>query len=280
MSSFFLNYVIKTRCQLTKYRAMSLQGEHAAEALLARLKKCKTSPTHLFWLHARSSMLASTEIGAALLELCRIMDVQLPLNRAFFGHVHKAAADLIPVTPEFFVVDSLKDAAINKFRQKLHRMRCMEGEGDPFAFMCGMRPFCFQCLAPKTEGKNAFSGSLFFIFANPEDGLRKIVEILKNQGYEHEGKMHPFSQVYEHRLAVKMLGTDEEAKCVRDNCMAYILLDWEVEEERFGGRLTRDQIRDLASGFPEWFYMKLVEKRFVDLDTVVTGETCVYPCLY
>jgi hypothetical protein len=152
-------------------------------------------------------------------------------------------------------------------------------------------PFCFQCLRPKSEkNKCAFSGSLFFIFSTLEDGLRMIHMILGSGYYTHEGVRHEFSQVYEHRLGSQFFSPDArhefsqvyehrlgsqffspDAQC-KSNRLAYILIDWEVEESRLGGRMTRSELQTLCLEFPLWFYKRMTELRLVDDDAFVTGK--------
>jgi len=250
-----------------------MNGTDAANALAARLKTCKTSPTVLFWLKLRRSMLEQTELGSFLLKLCEELKINAAdLNPDFFKAVTAMSCDLRPVCPDFFVVDPLKLRAIDKFREKLMRRRTLEGGGDPYHYVGAHMPFCFQCLCPKSETTtNAFAGALFFIFAAPEDGMRAILNIIRGGGkYDHGGSVRTFSQVYEHRIGANFFSSGGGRSL--ENRLAYIMLDWEVQESKLIGRLTREEIKGLCRDFPLWFYRQMHDKLLVDPDAFVTGR--------
>jgi hypothetical protein len=159
---------------------------------------------------------------------------------------------------------------IEKFKKEILRRRNKAKTAEPFAFMGALMPFCFQCLRPKSEkNTHSFSGSLFFIFSSLEHGLRMIIDILNSGSYMHGGKLHEFSQVYEHRLGNRFLS--DSADSVKDNRLSYLILDWEVEESRFEGRMSRDEIQALCMRFPLWFYKRMWNLHLVDDDAYVTG---------
>jgi hypothetical protein len=248
-----------------------MNGTNAAIALVNRLKSCKTSPTVLFWLKLRKQTLEQTELGTFLLKLCYEMRVDAAnLDPSFFQEVTKVSHELKPVCPDFFVVDPLKLNAIDRFRDQLRRRRAMESCGDQYHYMGAHMPFCFQCLCPKSAATtNAFAGALFFIFAAPEDGLRAILKIVRGDGlYHHRDSVRVFSQVYEHRIGAGFLSSGGKSL---ENRLGYIMLDWEIQESKLIGRLTREEIRRLCMEFPLWFYQQMHDKLLVDPDTFVTG---------
>ena len=249
-----------------------MNGANAANALVNRLKSCKTSPTALFWLKLRKQTLEQTEVGSFLLRLCHELRINAAnLDQTFFQTVTQLTFDLSPVCPDFFVVDPLKLNAIDRFREELRRRRAMEGCGDAYHYMGAHMPFCFQCLCPKSAATttNAFAGALFFIFAAPEDGLRAILEIVRGSGrFDHRGSVRTFSQVYEHRIGASFLTAGGKSL---ENRLGYIMLDWEIQESKLVGRLTREEIQGLCSEFPLWFYRQMHDKLLVDPDTFVTG---------
>jgi hypothetical protein len=250
---------------------MTQDGKKAAQTLLARLDSCHTSPTVLYWLQLRKKTLSNTELGSELLRLCCELDVKSSPNADFFHVVNKAVGDFRPATSSFFCVDFKKDVVIAKYTKELQKRRAKASTSEPFAFMGGLMPFCFQCLRPKSEkNSHAFSGSLFFIFSSLEHGLRMIIDILSSGAYMHAGKLHEFSQVYEHRLGNRFL-SDNVDSAVKDNRLSYLILDWEVEESRFDGRMSRDEIQSLCMEFPLWFYKRMHELHLVDEDAFVTG---------
>lgn len=251
-----------------------LDGAVAASLMLSRLGLCQTSPTVLYWLNLRPSTLARTEFGTVLLDLCKQLGVKLNPNQEFFKAVHTASMNLTAITPSFFTVDFKKDTAIRKFAAELQRRRAYDANKDPFAYLGALMPFCFQCLCPKSSDKtkHAFSGSLFFIYSTMEDGLRAILRILSTGTYINaEGGCHLFSQVYEHRLGSRFLSLDDASIQCKDNRLAYILIDWEVEESRIGGRMSRSNLQELSMRFPLWFYRRMLELGIVENDAHVTG---------
>ena len=251
---------------------MPLIGQDAAEALAARLKGCKTSLTVLFWLKLRRTTLSQTELGILLLKLCDDLSISTAsLGPRFFQAVTELSRDLKPICPDFYSVDWEKAGAIERFKKELCQRRALEGCGDPYHLMGALMPFCFQCLCPKSAmTTNAFAGALFFVFATPEDGLRMILKIYKNKGaYKYNGDVRVFSQVYEHRIGVNLLGGDVKGA---ENRLAYIMLDWEIEESKLQNRLTGEQIKKLCADFPLWFYKQMHDKLLVDHDAFVTGK--------
>ena len=56
-----------------------------------------------------------------------------------------------------------------------------------------------------------------------------------------------------------------------ENRLGYIMLDWEIQESKLIGRLTREEIQGLCREFPLWFYQQMHDKLLVDPDTFVTG---------
>jgi hypothetical protein len=257
---------------------MPVDGKEAANLLLARLEQCKTSPTVLFWLKLRAENLRATELGDMLLRLCDELNVVHSPNPAFYNFVKEKTADLAPIAPDFFAVNSTKDKAVSDFREEFRRRFVVDGGGaDPHMYMGALMPFCFQGLCAK-EVDAKLAKSLFFVFAAPEDGMRKMLEVFRKGGYFFNGKSYVFSQIYEHRLGHAFAPTffspgipppaDKERE---DNRLAYPLLDWEVEEDKFQGRLTRDEIRALMCEFPTWFYKKMLALKLVDHDAYITG---------
>ena len=255
-----------------------LVGQEAARALAARLRDCKTSPTVLFWLKLRRATLSQTELGTLLLKLCDDLSITTAyLGPIFFQAVTELSRNLHPICPDFYSVDGKKAEAIEKFKKQLCQRRALEGCGDPYHLMGALMPFCFQCLCPKSDmTTHAFAGALFFIFATPEDGLRMILKIYQNKGaYDYNGDVRVFTQVYEHRIGANFLGGDVKGA---ENRLAYIMLDWEIEESKLQNRLTGEQIKKLCADFPLWFYKQMHDKLLVDHDAFVTGKffVCVY----
>jgi hypothetical protein len=86
--------------------------------------------------------------------------------------------------------------------------------------------------------------------------------------------------VYEHRLGSQFFSLDVQCKV---NRLAYILIDWEVEESRLGGRMSRSELQTLCLEFPLWFYKRMIELRLVEDDAFVTGksnQTLVWKCVF
>jgi hypothetical protein len=200
-------------------------------------------------------------------------------NSDFFRFVKTESEreKLAPVSPSFFVVCPKKKLAIENFRMELYKRKIIEGGSDPFMFMGALMPFCFQCLCQKTDDTIYAPRALFFIYANPEDGMRMMLKVFREKKYTLEdGTVYRFTQIYEHRLgdsfdyfpSSKIPGPVAERK---DNRLACILLDWEVEEEKLEGRLSREEIRALWEQFPTWFYKQLHDKHLVDSKSYITG---------
>ena len=260
---------------------MPVDGEGAARLLLARLAQCKTSPTVLFWLKLRPKILEETELGSALLRLCDELCVVRSPNSDFFRFVKTESEKekLAPVSPSFFVVFPKKKLAIENFRMELYKRKIIEGGSDPFMFMGALMPFCFQCLCQKTDDTIYAPRALFFIYANPEDGMRMMLKVFRERKYTLEdGTVYRFTQIYEHRLGSSFKFTPgpkipNPVQERMDNRLACILLDWEVEEEKLEGRLSREEIRALSEQFPTWFYKQLHDKHLVDSKSYITGAS-------
>lgn len=116
-------------------------------------------------------------------------------------------------------------------------------------------PYCFQ-----TRGK----GSAFFAFRRFDEGLSKVSDLLSKRRCTLErGENIHIEQVYEH-----CWGKDRFRK---------LLIDYEVEEEWYGGNRTAAQIELNAKTFPRWLFMKLRDMKFIDQDTevrVVVKDKC------
>ena len=246
-----------------------LVGIPAADAMLARLSLCHSSPTLLFLLNLRKSTLERTETGSMLLDLCAELGVALEQPRPFFRVVQHRISTMDPICPDFHSVSRRKDDAVSDFREQLRQRRASPG-ADPFDYFGAFMPFCFQCL--KSKPQNAAKGSsssLFFCFATPEDAIIQMHDIMRTGSYRHDEVVFYFTQVYEHRLGVSFRSQEP----IQDNRLAYIMLDWEVYEGRLDGRLTHDEAAQLCLSFPAWFCAQLFNRGFVDADRVVTGAS-------
>jgi len=270
--------LLTVRAKSSGQQKATKDGKIAAELLIARLAQCKTSPTVLFWLKLRPKYFGLTELGSSLLRLCTEHDVVHSPNSAFFLSVKEKCEKFPPIAPDFFVVSRKKVEAVKNFREELRRRFILDGgRTDPFMYMGAFMPFCFQCLCAKTDSSKYPARSLFFIFATPEDGMRKILEVFRRGEYFYDGRLYVFTQVYEHRLGeafapeISGAATAAAIKEREDNREGYMLLDWEVEEEKVQGRLTRDEIKALMEEFPTWFYKKMHALKLVDHDAYVTG---------
>ena len=250
-----------------------------ASLLIDRVRRAYTSPTVLFYLPALpASVLRATDVGTLLLDAC----AELGLSRfdhAFSKELHDHARRMIPVENSFYVCSPKKDRAVAKFREAFQRRRAA-CPGDPLAYAGATCPLCIQFLLPKpTDGKSAFSGSLFFIFSAPEMGLRMCVDILRN-GYPdaETGQLRRFTQAYEIRLRHGVL-TEEE-----NRNLGYLILDWEVEETKLrledgSLRLERHEVETLGQEFPLWFYRKMLDLGAVSRDALVAGKSPFFGCV-
>jgi hypothetical protein len=262
---------------LINHTRRPLDGEEAAERLIARLAECKTSPTILFWLRLRSELLDSTELGNALLRMCRDLNVVQSPNPHFFIFLKEKTSALAPIAPSFFVVSAKKLEAVQNFREELRRRRILDGAGDPVMYLGGFMPFCFQCLCAKEDGSQFPAKSLFFIYATPEDGMRKMLDIFRCGKYVHCSRVYTFTQVYEHRLGngfapISSVGISAPLVERKDNRVACILLDWEARRKQFEGRITDEEIQALCAGFPEWFYKRLHALNYLEKYSHTSGE--------
>jgi len=213
-----------------------------------------------------------------LLELCQRFEVKLPLGPYFFTTVHQMTEEVEPITPDFFTVAFRREDAIEMFKTELHKRRS-QNPGDPLLYFGALMPFCFQSLPSRSKGKTG-GAKLFFVFANPEDGLIMIHRILSFGGYQMRNTFYEFTQIYE-------LGTDCDIKIAPgasngkvDGRIAYIILDWEVYEGRVQGRLSHQELRDLCLSFPDWFCAELYRLGLVKHDDMLTGEcpVCFSSC--
>lgn len=247
----------------------------AADALVARLREANTSPAVLFFLALPRSTLNSTSMGKLLLDLAEELGVR-SFTSPFFQRVNECARDMRVSGDCFYVYAPKKDAAIQKFRDKLQRRR--EGaKGDRYAYLGCLMPFCCQFLLPKSKsGGSAFSGSLFFIFSTYELALRRCVTFLRT---DFMGTV--FTQLYELRLPDCFL---PDSPCPHDR-LGYLIIDWEVEESKLrredgSMRIERREIEDLADGFALWFYRRLLDIGALSRDAVFSSEWRVFFFLF
>ena len=232
------------------------------------MHEAHTSPTFLYLLKLSPITLNLSDASQAVLKLAFELGIS-KFDRAFFKEVKSVADRLLPLADAFFAVDYSKKGAITRFKAELDSRRA--ATKDPYAYLGAAMPFCFQCLRPKQDGdEKPFSGSLFFIFSAPENGLRLAVNILRSGGYAFNGKFHEFSQIYEHRLDDGFF-TDKP-----DNRLSYIILDWEVLQSKVAGRLTHEQLSELREEFPRYFCKGLHDKNLVAPGTPITGERVVF----
>lgn len=254
-------------------RTSSFPSALKAKKLMHRLREARTSPTVLYYLRLPSHVLARTELGELLLGLCDEchVDVRTPPDHEFFAEVNKQVAAMSRIPGSFFIVDRVKDQAIARYRESLLARRRKHAD-DPYMYMGGSMPFCFQTLRDRTEHSDERSESLFVIHSSPEEGLHQAVDMLA-QGqfyYDKENTCVRVSQVYEHRLHDHFIAAEQPSQ-VPKNRLGYIMIDWEVKESEVRGRLTPAQLGALYEEFPRWFYDAMLRDNHVARDAVVTA---------
>jgi hypothetical protein len=226
-----------------------------AAMMVAEARRLHTSPSILFLLRLPMPTLRSTTIGTLLVALCQRLSVQLPLGPDFFREIHRLMDSIQPVTPDFFKVAYKRDNAIEEFRAELLARKRKEPQ-ERLLYLGAHMPFCFQSLPSRSQGKIR-GRNLFFVFANPEDGIRTIHRILFDGGYRFGDAFHHFTQVYEIAPDVAI----DPSLSEEDNRLAYMFLDWEVYESRVNGRLSHAELRELCLAFPDWFCGELYRCR-------------------
>ena len=227
------------------------QGRPAAEALLQRLREERTSPTVLYYLRLPAKALRATEMGSLLLDLCEELKIPHVFDESFFKAVKEAARPLAPVSGSFFRVQKTKDGAIESFRSELQRLRAKQPDRK-YLYLGETMPTCFQTLRGRSPGVAEHTDSLFVIHSAPENALRHAWAMLHLGHYTFNNALIPVCQIYEMRLSDSFLS----GHCP-DNRLAYIILDWELKESEVRGRLSGDEVHELAQQFPLWFYRQM-----------------------
>ena len=259
--------------------ATLLNGEEAARLLLQVSDKCRSSPLSLLWLKLPPDILEKTEIGSLLLSLCKYHRISLHPNKEFFKCVQDRANRLEAVDPKFFTVSLKRNEAIENYRQLL-KSRRSQMKDEPFAHLSGVMPFCFQARKSDSNKKDRDSGkkicdtNLFFCFAHAEDGIAMMHRILSEGRYflKERNTFYYLSQIYEHRYDQTMLSGDG-----LPNRLSYMMIDWEVLEGQFHGRLSHGELCALCAGFPDWFVGELHRLGFTEKDHPVTGARRARP---
>ena len=102
-----------------------------------------------------------------------------------------------------------------------------------------VQPFCFQ-----TRG---IGPSEFVITKTFQDGLIMLRDIYMRTRSETRFE---FVQLLEHSWG-------NERVC-------RLLIDWEMEESKFGSKFSVDEVKEMAANFPRWFASRLREMRAVN----------------
>jgi len=98
-------------------------------------------------------------------------------------------------------------------------------------------------------------GDLFFIFQCWQDGLRMMLECLKNRSYDFYGR--------------KSASLPDLRALLGERRVSRLLVDWEALSSWFGDSRTPEQIRESGMNFPSWFVQKLVKHGAIEANSTV-----------
>jgi hypothetical protein len=93
-------------------------------------------------------------------------------------------------------------------------------------------------------------GGFFMLFQSWQDGLIAQREILMTSTYVFNHRIFNVHQFLEHQFG-------EEARPVR------LLIDWEIMQSAYQGRITREEIIQISDNFPTWLVNEMRQKSMI-----------------
>ena len=250
-----------------------LNGVEAAQVLCERLLSLSTSLSYLFLLKLRRETLDRADVGGALLELCDDLRVDPHrLSAQFYAEVERIMA--LPSTTAFamlhplFSIKKHKDPCIQEYYRLIGNARRTSCVRSRFNLLGALMPFSFQIMGSvySLKQEKAVMIACFFMYATPEEGMRRIVQLFKDN-YRFDTpwcETNYYQQIIEQRF-----GGRESQHGAMDNRLSYLIVDWEVLQSKMGDRLAHDEVQARMREAPLWFYRQILEAKFVDPTTTV-----------
>ena len=170
-----------------------------------------------------------------LARICEQFDMQ-PQNRFLYDAVwaHFEKAGIKPITPSKFLMNRKKDEILEEYR--LIRSRNDWGQHNPFFFQTFIT----------TKQSKSFQKLVFFITRTWQDGVIRLLEILKEGSFVYGTTMYEAHGAFEH--------------VIDDESMAGLILDSEILCSAFQGHKTVEEVKEEVMRFPSIIGTEMVLK--------------------
>ena len=212
-----------------------------AKKVISFLKEQKVDYTLVFFLQLPEKLKKTSEMISYLSHICLDMKIEIK-NSYFFEAIWKIFENegILPVTPDKFIVAPKKNIAIEEYEKVKKSWGCHN-------------PYFFQTYTTK-EGK--FTEHLYHITRTAQDGLIRLLDILKAGGFMYNGKIYNACGAFEHVLSPKTL-----------TCQ---LFDCEIKSSAFGDTKTVEEIKEMVELFPRAMSYLMINYNLISIEDFIT----------
>lgn len=229
----------------TIFRIKDLVGKLAvkqdANKVIDFLKEQKVDYTLTFYLQLPEQLKKTSEMISYLTRICSDMKVNTK-HPYFFESIWKRfeTGGISPVTPGKFIVSTKKNTAIEDYEKVKKSWGCHN-------------PYFFQTYSTKED---VFIEHLYHITRTAQDGLIRLLDILKAGGFMSNGKMYNACGAFEHVLSPSTL-----------TCQ---LFDCEIKSSVFNNAKTVEEIKEMVQCFPKAIAHLMIKHDLISIEDFVT----------
>lgn len=212
-----------------------------ATRVISFLKEQKVDYTLILFLQLPDKLKKTSEMISYLTHICSDMKVEIKTTY-FFEVVWKIfeSEGVSPVTPDKFITAPKKNTAIEDYCKVKKSWGCHN-------------PYFFQTYTTK-DGN--FTEHLYHITRTAQDGLIRLLDILKAGGFMTNGKIYNACGAFEHVLGPRTL-----------TCQ---LFDCEIKSSAFGNAKTVDEIKEMVECFPRAISHLMIKHNLISIEDFIT----------
>jgi hypothetical protein len=218
-----------------------LYVKQGATRVISLLKDQKVDYTLLLYLQLPESLKKSSELLSYLDSICA--DMKIDTSSSYFYKCiwnHFESEGVSQVTPDKYITSSKKSMAIEDY----DKVKKSWGSHNPL----------FIQTYSTRDGK--FTDHLYHITRTVQDGIIRLLDILKSGVFMVNGKAYDACGAFEHVISPSTL-----------TCQIY---DCEIMSTALGDMKSLEEIKEMMLCFPQCICKTMIEKDLISIEDIVT----------
>lgn len=209
-------------------------------SVINALKESKVDYTLLLYLQLPESLRSKSELICGLESTCVQMNADFKCEY-FYTCVWNffESEGVLPITPEKFVVANRKQDALNEY----DKVKKTWGKHSPL----------FLQTYDAKDGE--LNSHLYQISRTSQDGILRLLDILKAGEFAANGRMYKACGAFEHVISLSTL-----------TCQIY---DCEIMSSSFDGKKAIEEITEMVQQFPPCLSSIMISKNLVDMEDFI-----------